>query len=197
MKITLQLVLVVVVASLTIMISSCKSSHEYNVQIASLDSVKNSTNDLMLRCNQALLDWGSQYPDSMLLNIRFIQDHFKGVMKTGDAMMVASYSNAAQDMLQVKIDLEDVVRQLSTFHNEISALQKALREQATHDKNGNEINENYVQEVLKKENENLKRFDTRLNELSLLLNHASEIATNSRTQVNHIADSLNNTINKN
>ncbi|MBX7051688.1 MAG: hypothetical protein K1X54_06615 [Flavobacteriales bacterium] len=197
MKFTRFFVIATLLTACSALVISCSTPHDYTVQINALDSVKTKTEDLISKNNMAMLEWGSQYTDSMLLKIRFVQDNFKGVMKTGDALMVSAYSNAALDMLQVKIDIEDAGRQLATFHNEITTLQKALREHATHDKAGNEINENYVQQVLKKENENLGRFGTRLDELVALLKHATEISSQYKNQIEHIADSLQNTIKRN
>jgi hypothetical protein len=178
---------------LVICLNSCSDHTDYSIQISTLDSTKKNTEDMLTRCQAAALSWASQYPDSMLYRIRFIQENFKGVMKTEDALSVSSYSNAAQDMLQVKINLEDVNSQLAAFHHEITSLQKALKENATHDKAGNEINEKYVQDVLEIEKDNMKRFDERLESLENLLSQARESASNHASIILHMTDSLNNT----
>lgn len=186
-------VIIPVIVMLMICMHSCSDHTDYSSQISTLDLTKKNTEDMLTRCQAAALSWASQYPDSMLYRIRFIQENFKGIMKTEDALSVSAYSNAAQDMLQVKINLEDVNTQLAAFHHEITSLQKALKENATHDKAGNEINEKYVQEVLQKEKENMMRFDDRLKSLENLFSQAREAAINHASVIIQMTDSLINT----
>lgn len=119
---------------------SCQTRHDYTGQIRGLDSLRQ-----VIMAEREDLD---HYPllinDSILADVQFLQDNFRGEMKPSMAKTLAAYSLLRNDNDQLRAVRDTLLKQGGIMTNRCSKLLQAIAEQATHDADKNELTPAYV-----------------------------------------------------
>ena len=93
--------------------------------------------------------------DSANIRIQYLQQNFVGVMQKEMALELSAYASTYRAEVFMKDQLDSLHMQSNSVLSDLKALKQALSEKATHDKNNNEINADYVTKAMAQQMQNV------------------------------------------
>lgn len=119
--------------------------------VKQIDSISNALENAAGPYEKLNLDELQAKVDTVNKHLDFIQENYKGDMKKSIAFELVSYRSIRKLIPEFGKRRENIANELLVSREQLSALKKALSENATHDAVGNEINEEYLKKQIQQE----------------------------------------------
>lgn len=135
------------IMSTTFLIEGCTDRHQYDAEIADLDSMK--TEILAQQKEFLALDRERliEHFDSISTQVKHVQSNFVGEMKLSTATMLESFKKLKGNIPADEEGFEKVDEEIKFGIEQIDKLKKLITEGATADAEGTKIDENYIRKA--------------------------------------------------
>lgn len=119
--------------------------------VKQIDSISNALENTAAPYEKLNLDELQAKIDTVNKHLDFIQVNYKGDMNKDIAFELVSYRSIRKLIPEFGKRRENIANGLTVSREQLSALKKALGENATHDAVGNEINDEYLKKQIQQE----------------------------------------------
>ncbi len=119
--------------------------------VKQIDSISNTLETAAANYEKLNFEELESKIDTVEKQIDFIKANFKGEMKKSMAIDLGEYEEIEEYIPELGKREENISNGLTVSREQLSALKKALVENATHDAVGNEINDEYIKKQIQQE----------------------------------------------
>jgi|GEM_PF-6350374 hypothetical protein len=136
------------------MLHSCAPGQDHTSAIIIVDSLAQVVEKQLVQMDEASV-LNERPIDSANIRIQYLQQNFVGVMQKEMALELSAYASTYRAEVFMKDQLDSLHMQSNSVLSDLKALKQALSEKATHDKNNNEINADYVTKAMAQQMQNV------------------------------------------
>lgn len=140
----------ILVLALALSFQSC-TPPDRSEYVKQIDSISNALETVVLNYEKINLEELESKVDTVEKQIDFIKANFKGEMKKSIAIELGEYEEIEEFIPELGEREENIENGIKVSREQLSALKKALMENATHDAVGNEINDDYIKKQIQQE----------------------------------------------
>jgi hypothetical protein len=175
---------------LVINLESCEPHGDFSVESKSLDSLSVSLDSAALHLRSFEGAAWSGVADTIDKHLDYIQKNYRGDMRKDIAAVLSDYRNNKKLATKMSTRLKDINTEIGVSKKQLSDLVQALKDGATHDAQGNKMNDEYVKNAINAEKETAGSL---IKEVRLMSENAQNLNTSFNElypQVKHWVDSI-------
>jgi division protein CdvB (Snf7/Vps24/ESCRT-III family) len=154
-------------SSITVLFSC--GHKDYSMEVKQIDSLKTQLNEVSLRYQQLDIQRLGAYVDSVNTHLEYVQKNYVGYQREDMAKVLGDYRRIKKLIPDIASAHPKIMEEIKTDLQQLSDLQMALTEHATHDAAGNKITAEYIEKAFLSET---KAASDLIKQLDLLMERA-------------------------